>query len=70
MLKVDSQGKLDIKGRKWKISKALSGEWVQLVTLDQRLLVFFCATLIRELDPKIQRSTIVEHWIPRTTLAT
>ena len=70
VLKVDSQGKLDIKGRKWKISKALSGEWVQLVTLDQRLLVFFCATLIRELDPKIQRSTIVEHWIPRTTLAT
>jgi len=64
VLKVDSQGKLDVKGRKWKISKALSGEWVQLVTVGQRCLVFYCATLIRELDPPMQCSTIVEHYIP------
>jgi len=64
VLKVDSQGKLDVKGRKWKISKALSGEWVQLVTVGQRCLVFYCATLTRELDPPMQCSTIVEHYIP------
>ncbi len=63
VLKVDSQGKLDVKGRAWKISKALAGEWVQLVTVGQRCMVFYCATLIRELDPRIQCSTIVEHWI-------
>jgi hypothetical protein len=27
-------------------------------------MVFYCTTLIREIDPAIQRSTIVERWIP------
>jgi transposase InsO family protein len=65
VLKVDCQGKLDIKGQKWKVSKALSGEWVQVVAIEQRMMVFYCTTLIRELDPGIQRSTIVERWIPK-----
>jgi transposase InsO family protein len=65
VLKVDCQGKLDIKGQKWRVAKALSGEWVQVVRVEQRLLVFYCTTLIRELDPGIQRSKIVERWIPR-----
>jgi transposase InsO family protein len=65
VLKVDCQGKLDIKGQKWRVAKALSGEWVQVVPVEQRMLVFYCTTLIRELDPGIQRSKIVERWIPR-----
>ena len=65
VLKVDCQGKLDLQGQKWKVSKSLAGEWVQLVRVEQRTLVFYCATLIRELDPGIQRSKIVERWIPR-----
>jgi transposase InsO family protein len=65
VLKVDCQGKLDIQGQKWKVSKSLAGEWVQVVRVEQRMLVFYCATLIRELDPGIQRSKIVERWIPR-----
>jgi hypothetical protein len=64
VLKVDGQGKLDLQGRKWKVSRALAGEWVQVVRVEQRMLVFYCATLMRELDPGIQRSTIVERWIP------
>jgi hypothetical protein len=56
---------LDIQGRKWKVSKALSGERVQVVRVEQRLLVFYCKTLIRELDTGIQRSKIIERWIPR-----
>lgn len=63
-VKIDCQGKLDIKGQKWKISKALSGEWVQVIPIEQRMMVFYCTTLILELDPGIQRSTIVERWIP------
>jgi transposase InsO family protein len=63
VLKVDSQGKLDIKDQKWRISKALSGESVQVVRIEDRLLVFFCATLVRELHPAIHRSMIVERWI-------
>ena len=61
VLKVDSQGKLDIKGQKWKISKALCGESVQVIRIEQRMLVFYCATLVRELDSAMERSTIVER---------
>lgn len=64
VLKVSSEGQVKIKGQKWKISKALSGEWVQLVVVNRRWLVFYCATLIREIDPTAQCSTIVEHWVP------
>ncbi len=67
VLKVDCQGKLDIRGRKWSISDTLAGEHVQIVPIEQRMLVFYCNTLIRELDPAIQRSTIVERWIPEAS---
>jgi transposase InsO family protein len=64
VLKVDPQGKVEVRGWKWKISKALCGEWVRLVAIDDRVLVYYCATLFREIDLRIQCSTIVEHWIP------
>ena len=67
MLKVDCQGKLELDRQKWKISKALCGEWVQVVRVEERIQVYYCATLVRELDPGIQRSTIVERWIPDET---
>ncbi len=70
VLKVDCQGKLDIQGQKWKVSKALAGEWVRVVPVEQRMMVFYCTTLIRELDPGIQRSTIVERWIPNSVPTT
>ena len=64
VLKVDPQGKVEVKGWKWKISKALVGEWVRLVAIDHRVLVYYCATLFREIDLHLQCSTIVEHWSP------
>ena len=64
VLKVDCQGKLDIGGRKWKISRALAGDWVQILPLEQRLLVYYCTTLLRELDIAAQRSTIIDRWFP------
>jgi hypothetical protein len=64
VLKVDCQGKLDLRNTKWRIGRALAGEWVQVLAVEQRLQVYFCNTLIRELDPAIHRSTIVERWIP------
>jgi len=67
VLKVDLQGKVQVRGWKWKISKALSGEWVRLVTIDERVLVYYCATLFREIDLRLQCSTIVEHWINKPT---
>jgi len=32
-------------------SSSPAGEWVQVVRVEQRIMVFYCATLIRELDP-------------------
>jgi hypothetical protein len=61
--KVDSSGKVKLQGRNWNISQALVGEWVQLINTGDRWMVFYCTTLVREIDPRIQCSTIVEHWI-------
>jgi hypothetical protein len=47
-------GKIETGGRKWKISRAL-------LPVEERILVYYCATLVRELDPAIRRSTIVER---------
>jgi transposase InsO family protein len=65
VLKLDCHGLLDIQNRKWKVSKALAGERVQVVSVEGRMMVFYCTTLLRELDPGIQRSKIIERWIPR-----
>jgi transposase InsO family protein len=62
-LKVDCQGTVDIAGRRWRIGKTLAGERIMIQPLEQRYLVFFCATLVRELDPEMKRSTIVERFI-------
>ncbi len=62
--KVDTCGKLTIAGRNWRISSVLAGEWVQVVKLGERIQVYYCTTLVREIDSAIQRSTMVERWIP------
>ena len=63
VLKIDCSGKLDIGGRKWKISQALAGEYVHILPIEERLLVYYCTTLMRELDLDTQRSTIVDRWL-------
>ena len=62
-LKVDCQGTIDLQGRRWRIGKTLAGERVLIQPIEQRCLVFYCSTLVREIDPSIQRSTVVERWI-------
>lgn len=64
LLKVDSSGKLQAWGERWKITKSLSGEWVRLERIEDRVLVYYCRTLIRELNLESQRSTAVERWLP------
>jgi len=61
VLKLDCDGKIKLGGRHWTVSLALAGERVQLEQIDERVLVFFCRTLIRELDLAKQRSTIVDR---------
>ncbi len=60
--KVTEQGRLHVAGRQWEVSRALMGEWVQLVRLERRILVYYCRSLVRELDLAHQRSTAVDRW--------
>jgi transposase InsO family protein len=55
-------GQLTVEGKRWGISKALAGEWVQLMRMGERILVYYCRSLVRELDPPHQRSTAVDRW--------
>jgi len=63
VLKVDSDGKIKLKGKHWVISRALCGERVQLVRMEQRILAYYCRTLVRELNLDNQRSTVVDRWL-------
>ncbi len=60
--RLDAEGKLNAYGRNWNIGQALALEWVQLVELGNRVLVYYCRTVVRELNLDLQRSTAVERW--------
>jgi hypothetical protein len=36
---------------------------VQLIRVDQRILVYYCRSVVRELDLVTQRSTAVDRWV-------
>jgi transposase InsO family protein len=61
--RVGSQGQIWAEGRRWDLSYALVGQRVQLVKIEERVLVYHCRTVIRELDLTSQRSTAVERWL-------
>jgi hypothetical protein len=42
----------------------LAGEWVQLVRIERRILVYFRRSLVRELDFPHQHSTAVDRRWP------
>jgi hypothetical protein len=60
--RIGPTGQLKLHGIRWQVSKPLAGQRVQLVRIDHRILVFYCRTLIRELDLAGQGSTAVEPW--------
>ena len=60
--KLAEQGQLQLAGRRWEISRALAGERVKLVRVEGRILVYYCRSLVRELDLSHQRSTSVDRW--------
>jgi transposase InsO family protein len=60
--RLGSNGRLELHGRRWQICSPLAGELVQIVPLQQRILVFYRNTLLRELDLASQGSTRVEPW--------
>jgi len=60
---VSAEGRLQVDGRRWEISKALAREWVQLIRIEQRILVYYCRSLVRELDQLTQRSAAADRWV-------
>ena len=59
--KVNCEGDIYINDTAWKVSKAITREMVQIQRFEQRILVFYCNTLIREIDLCAQRSTAVDR---------
>jgi transposase InsO family protein len=62
VLRLEKTGQLKLDGRRWWVTGSLAGEQVQLLRIDQRILIFFCNTLVRELDLAGRGSTMVEPW--------
>ncbi|HXH50486.1 MAG TPA: IS481 family transposase [Terriglobia bacterium] len=62
VLKLDGKGKMDAYGIRWTISRALCGERVHLERVGPRVLVYYCHTLIRELDLQNRSSLAVERF--------
>ncbi|MGA2891202.1 MAG: IS481 family transposase [Terracidiphilus sp.] len=59
--KVGQQGHIYIGDRRWRVSQALAAHTVRLERIDQRVLVYFCRTLVQEIDLSGERSTAVER---------
>ena len=57
--KVGGQGHIYIGDRRWRVSQALASHTVRLERIDQRVLVYFCRTLVQEIDLSGERSTAV-----------
>jgi transposase InsO family protein len=50
VLRLSSQGQLNWRGRRWEISRALRSQRVGLERVENRVLVYFCNTALRQLD--------------------
>jgi len=57
-----SQGQLKLDGQRWEISKALARERVQLVRIHERILVYYCNSLLKEIDVRAQRLSTIKRW--------
>jgi transposase InsO family protein len=58
--KVNTLGQITIHDTPWRIGVALRRQYVQIQRLDQRILIFYCNTLLRDIDLAAQSSTRVE----------
>jgi hypothetical protein len=53
--------------QRWKVSLSLAREPVRLERVEQRILVYYCHTIVREIDLGAQRSTAVDRWAQPST---
>jgi transposase InsO family protein len=59
-----SQGQLKLHGQRWEISKALARERVRMVRSGERILVYYCNSLLKEIDIPAQRISTLAPWTP------
>jgi transposase InsO family protein len=59
--KVGAQGHIYIGDRRWRVSQALASHTVRIERIDQRVLVYFCRTLVQQIDLSGERSPAVER---------
>jgi hypothetical protein len=57
VLRLGPHGQLKLAGRWWQVCEALAGEAVKLERVEQRVLVYYCQTLVREIDLVASSST-------------
>ncbi len=65
--RLGANGQLKWQTRWWQVSQALAYEPVQVVRVQERLLVYYCRSLVREIDLADQRSTAVDRWSQPST---
>jgi transposase InsO family protein len=63
VVRVAGDGQIWVDQRRWEISRALVGQWVQLIRLQDKILVYYCRSLVRELDPLSHRSVAADRWL-------
>jgi len=57
VLRLGPHGQLKLAGRWWQVCEALAGEVVKLERVEERMLVYYCQTLVREIDLVASSST-------------
>jgi transposase InsO family protein len=57
-----SQGQLKLDGQRSEISKALAREPVRLVRIGERILIYYCHSLLKKIDTLAQHLTTVRCW--------
>ena len=66
--RLDEDGQLRLGQRNWPVSEALRRQPVEVKRVgESTLLVYYCQSLVREIDLAAQRSTAVDRWAQPTT---
>jgi transposase InsO family protein len=66
--RLNKKGQLQLGGERWAISQALRQQRVAVKRVgEQMLLVYYCQSLVREIDLAAQRSTAVDRWAQPST---
>jgi hypothetical protein len=63
--RVDAAGHIYWKDHGFHVSRALVAQTVALEQIDDRILIFFCNSLVSEIDLASQRTTRVVRWLNR-----